>query len=39
VRSEISRKAFEILTAEKDQFAEIMVHEHGKAYADALAGR
>lgn len=37
VRSEILRTAFEILTAEKDQFAEIMVRENGKAYADALA--
>ena len=37
VRSEILRKAFDILTAEKDRFAEIMVRENGKAFADALA--
>ena len=37
VRSEILRAAFDILTAEKEHFAEIMVRENGKAWADALA--
>ena len=36
-RSEILRRAFEILTAESDVFAEIMVRENGKSWADAKA--
>ena len=36
-RSEILRRAFEILTAEKEQFAEIMVRENGKSWGDAIA--
>lgn len=36
-RSEILRRAFDILTAEKEHFAEIMVRENGKAWADAIA--
>ena len=35
-RSEILRACFDILTAEREQFAEIIVAENGKAYADAL---
>jgi succinate-semialdehyde dehydrogenase/glutarate-semialdehyde dehydrogenase len=37
VRSEILRRAFDILTAEKEHFAEIMVRENGKAWNDAIA--
>jgi succinate-semialdehyde dehydrogenase / glutarate-semialdehyde dehydrogenase len=36
-RSEILRRAFEILTAEKEFFAEIMVRENGKSWGDAIA--
>lgn len=36
-RSEILRRAYDILTAEREYFAEIMVRENGKAIADALA--
>ena len=36
-RSEILRRAWEILTAEADVFAEIMVRENGKSWADAKA--
>lgn len=36
-RSEILRRAFEILTLEQEYFAEIMVRENGKAFADALS--
>jgi succinate-semialdehyde dehydrogenase/glutarate-semialdehyde dehydrogenase len=35
-RSEILRTCFEILTSEREQFAEIIVRENGKAFADAL---
>ncbi|MFI5959483.1 NAD-dependent succinate-semialdehyde dehydrogenase [Cryptosporangium sp. NPDC051539] len=34
-RSEILRKAYEILTEEAELFAEIMVRENGKSWADA----
>ena len=36
-RSEILRRAFDILTAEKEHFAEIMVRENGKSWGDAMA--
>src|SRR5688572_20576720 len=36
-RSEILRTAFDILTAEKEHFAEIMVRENGKSWPDAIA--
>lgn len=36
-RAEILRRAFEILTAEKEYFAELMVRENGKSFPDALA--
>ncbi|MFC4243177.1 NAD-dependent succinate-semialdehyde dehydrogenase [Gryllotalpicola reticulitermitis] len=36
VRSEILRRAYDILTAERELFAEIIVRENGKAFADAL---
>jgi succinate-semialdehyde dehydrogenase/glutarate-semialdehyde dehydrogenase len=35
-RGEILRRAFEILTAEKEKLAETIVLENGKSYADAL---
>jgi succinate-semialdehyde dehydrogenase/glutarate-semialdehyde dehydrogenase len=35
-RSELLRACFDILTAERETFAEIIVAENGKAYADAL---
>jgi len=36
VRSEILRHAYNILTDEREYFAEIIVRENGKAFADAL---
>jgi succinate-semialdehyde dehydrogenase/glutarate-semialdehyde dehydrogenase len=36
VRSEILRRAYDILTEEREQLAEIIVRENGKAFADAL---
>lgn len=36
-RSEILRRAFDILTAEKDALTEVMVRENGKSWADAAA--
>ena len=35
-RSELLRAAYEILTEERELFAEIIVRENGKAFADAL---
>ena len=35
VRGEILRKAWELLTAEKDQLTEVIVRENGKSWADA----
>ncbi|MGZ0145602.1 NAD-dependent succinate-semialdehyde dehydrogenase [Kribbella sp. WER1] len=35
-RSEILRACFEVLTAEREQFAALITAENGKAYADAL---
>ncbi|MCU1476159.1 MAG: NAD-dependent succinate-semialdehyde dehydrogenase [Subtercola sp.] len=37
VRSEILRTAYDILTAEVETFAEIMVRENGKSWSDAMA--
>lgn len=37
VRSEILRRAFELMTAEADAFAELMTRENGKVLADAKA--
>jgi succinate-semialdehyde dehydrogenase/glutarate-semialdehyde dehydrogenase len=37
MRGEILRSAFEILTREKEAFAEIMVRENGKSWNDAMA--
>lgn len=36
VRSEMLRSAYDILTDERELFAEIIVRENGKAFADAL---
>jgi succinate-semialdehyde dehydrogenase/glutarate-semialdehyde dehydrogenase len=36
VRSEILLKAYQILTEEREHFAEIIVRENGKAFSDAL---
>jgi succinate-semialdehyde dehydrogenase / glutarate-semialdehyde dehydrogenase len=35
-RSELLRAAYDILTAETDHFAELMVRENGKSWADAV---
>ncbi|TXN29999.1 NAD-dependent succinate-semialdehyde dehydrogenase [Lacisediminihabitans profunda] len=35
-RSEILRRAFDILTAEREQLAEVIVRENGKAWSDAI---
>ncbi|MCC3273555.1 NAD-dependent succinate-semialdehyde dehydrogenase [Arthrobacter zhangbolii] len=37
LRSELLRRAYEILTDEAEAFAEIMVRENGKSWADAVA--
>ncbi|NEM91066.1 NAD-dependent succinate-semialdehyde dehydrogenase [Galbitalea soli] len=36
-RGEILRTAFEILTTERDQLAEVIVRENGKSWGDAIA--
>ena len=36
VRSELLRAAFEVLTAEREHLAELMVRENGKSWADAV---
>ncbi|MCU1476296.1 MAG: hypothetical protein JWQ64_989 [Subtercola sp.] len=36
VRSELLRRTFDILKAERETFAEIIVRENGKAFSDAL---
>ena len=36
-RSELLRAAYDVLTDEVEDFAELMVRENGKAYADAMA--
>ena len=36
VRSELLRSAYEVLTDEVEQFAEIMVRENGKSWGDAM---
>jgi len=36
VRSELLRAAFDVLTAERDQLAELMVRENGKSWPDAV---
>ncbi|PJJ55207.1 NAD-dependent succinate-semialdehyde dehydrogenase [Compostimonas suwonensis] len=36
VRGEVLRRAYEILTEEREIFAEIIVRENGKAFSDAL---
>jgi succinate-semialdehyde dehydrogenase/glutarate-semialdehyde dehydrogenase len=36
-RGDILRRAYEILTEEREQFAEIIVRENGKSFADALS--
>src|SRR4051794_23667165 len=37
VRSEVLRRAFELMTAERDEIAELIVSENGKVWADAVA--
>jgi succinate-semialdehyde dehydrogenase/glutarate-semialdehyde dehydrogenase len=36
-RAEVLRRAFELLTAEADEFAELVTRENGKVFADARA--
>lgn len=36
-RGEVLRRAYEILTSEAEQLAELMVRENGKAWSDAIA--